>query len=143
VFNLAPYQDVPADLLALCDPLVVNEAEASALVGQPVKDPDSAARAIGQLRRRVRSAVITIGPDGAYWADDSGEGHIPTPVGVDVVDTTGAGDAFVGALASSLARGMGLAAATELGVSVGTYSVGRPGAQSSYPSLADLDAVPS
>lgn len=141
VFNLAPYQEIPADLLAVCDPLVVNEAEASALVGRIVKDPDSAARAVAQLRGRVRSVVITIGPDGAYWADESGEGHVPTRFGAKVVDTTGAGDAFVGALASSLARGMDLATATELGVRVGTYAVGRPGAQSSYPTLADLDAA--
>jgi ribokinase len=141
VFNLAPYQPLDADLLALCDPLVVNEAEAGALVGWPVNDPESAARAVKQLRDVARSVVVTIGPQGAYWADQADEGHVPTRIGATVVDTTGAGDAFVGALAASLARGADLKTATTLGVAAGTFAVGMPGAQSSYPTLADLEST--
>lgn len=139
ILNLAPYQPLDPDILALCDPLVVNEAEAGALVGWPVHDPDSAARAVRQLQSLVPSVVVTIGPQGAYWADQDDEGHIPTRIGATVLDTTGAGDAFVGALAASLARGASLEEATTLGVAAGTFAVGMPGAQSSYPTPADLE----
>ena len=139
ILNLAPYQPIETDLLALCDPLVVNEAEASALVGWSVHDAGSAARAVEQLRGASPSVVVTIGPGGACWADETGGGHVPAPDGVPVVDTTGAGDAFVGALAAQLARGVSLGDAVEAGVKAGTFAVGSPGAQSSYPTLMDLD----
>jgi ribokinase len=64
--------------------------------------------------------------------------HVDAPPVSAVVDTTGAGDAFVGALASELARGSSLAAATALGVRAGSFAVGRFGAQSSYPMRAGL-----
>lgn len=139
ILNLAPYQPIDTGLLSLCDPLVVNEAEASALVGWAVNDVDTAARAVEQLRGTSPSVVVTIGPNGAVWADAAGGGHVPAPVGVSVVDTTGAGDAFVGALAALLARGVSLRRAVEFGVQAGSFAVGSPGAQSSYPTLMDLD----
>lgn len=139
VLNLAPYQPISDELLALCDPLVVNEAEASALVGWTVQDVESAERAVRQLRRVSPSVVVTIGPRGAVWEDATGGGHMAAPEGVRVVDTTGAGDAFVGALAALLARGVSLERAVEVGVWAGSYAVGSPGAQSSYPTLLDLD----
>lgn len=138
IFNLAPYQPTSAELLAICDPLVVNETEASALVGWQVRDVQSAATAVEQLRRAVRSVVITIGPGGACWADQESSGHLPAPIAPAVVDTTGAGDAFVGALATFLARGANVGEATAVGVRAGTYAVGSLGAQSSYPTRSDL-----
>jgi ribokinase len=62
----------------------------------------------------------------------------------EVVDTTGAGDAFVGALASFLAKGESLGRAVEVGVLAGSFAVTSPGAQSSYPTLVDLqlDTIP-
>ncbi|CAA9402748.1 MAG: Ribokinase [uncultured Propionibacteriaceae bacterium] len=141
IFNLAPYQPLPADLLAICDPLVVNETEASSLVGWPVRDPSSAARAAKQLRHLTRSAVITLGAAGAYFIDRESTGHVPAPIASRVVDTTGAGDAFVGALATFLARGESFRKAVHVGVLAGTFAVGSPGAQSSYPTLADLNLV--
>jgi ribokinase len=138
VLNLAPFREIAAELLKECDPLVVNEAEASALVGWEVRDVQTAAKAVAELRARTRSIVVTIGPFGAYWADQDAEGHVPTPEGAEVVDTTGAGDAFVGGLASHLARGASLRDAVQLGVLAGTFAVRMPGAQSSYPTPADL-----
>jgi len=138
VLNLAPYQPVPADVLQSCDPLVVNETEASSLVGWSVRDPTTAAAAAEQLRRLVRSVVITLGAAGAYFVDAKSSGHVAAPVASHVVDTTGAGDAFVGALATFLAQGATFRRAVEVGVLAGTFAVGSPGAQSSYPTLHDL-----
>ncbi|MET4781942.1 ribokinase [Glaciihabitans sp. UYNi722] len=144
ILNLAPYQPIRNEILALCDPLVVNETEASALVGWQVRDAPSAARAAEQLRGVVRSVVITIGAEGAYWQDAESSGHVSAPTVYEVVDTTGAGDAFVGALASFLARGESLGRAVEVGVLAGSFAVTSPGAQSSYPTLVDLqlDTLP-
>lgn len=141
ILNLAPYQPLPLELLALCDPLVVNENEASGLVGWNITDAASATRALQQLRTIARSVVITVGAEGAYWAQADAEGHVPTPIGGRVVDTTGAGDAFVGALATFLGKGATLKEAVEVGVRAGTFAVGSPGAQSSYPTLVDLDLM--
>lgn len=138
ILNLAPYRPVPASTLAACDPLVVNESEAAALVGAEVSDPAAALRALQDLRGRVRSAVITLGAQGACWADASGSGHVPAPPVDAVVDTTGAGDAFVGALAAEVATGATLERATTVGVLAGSFAVGRFGAQSSYPVRADV-----
>jgi ribokinase len=138
VLNLAPYMPLPEDVLALCDPLVVNESEASALVGWEVRDAASARRAAEQILDPVRSVVITVGAEGAYWADGASSGHVPAPLVPEVVDTAGAGDAFVGALAVVLAAGRPLSEAVAVGVRAGSFAVRSPGAQSSYPTLEDL-----
>ena len=141
IFNLAPFQPVADQLLAACDPLVVNEAEASRLLGYDVHGA-VAERAADLLRSRTRSVVITVGAEGAYWADHHTAGHVPATGEVQVVDTTGAGDAFVGALAVELAGGAALDEAVAVGVRAGTFAVTSPGAQSSYPTRADLNLPP-
>jgi ribokinase len=138
IFNLAPFQPVADELLAVCDPLVLNETEASGLLRYDVEGAASAEGAVAQLRRRTRSVVITLGAEGAYWADERTTGHVPAVAGVQAVDTTGAGDAFVGALAVELARGASLKDAVSVGVRAGTFAVSSTGAQSSYPTRADL-----
>jgi ribokinase len=138
VFNLAPYQDVPDDLLAVSDPLVVNESEASALIGYAVHSLDDAEKAVTELVTRCRSVIITLGGQGAVWSDRTRSGHIPAEKAVEVVDTTGAGDAFIGALAASLARSASLEEAVTIGIKAGTFAVGRPGAQASYPTPDDI-----
>lgn len=138
IFNLAPFQPVEAELLAVCDPLVVNEAEASGLLGWAVHGAVGAEQAVQELRGRARSVVVTVGADGACWGDDRSSGHVPAATGVHAVDTTGAGDAFVGAVAVELASGASLEDAVVVGVQAGTFAVTSPGAQSSYPSRRDL-----
>jgi ribokinase len=119
---------VPDELLALCDPLVVNESEAHDLTDLPVGSIDEAHAAAAALRERCRSVVITLGGDGAVWADQTDAGHHAAPA-VTVVDTTGAGDAFAGALAAALADGEGLDTAVERGVAAGAAAVQWLGAQ--------------
>ncbi|HEU5026930.1 MAG TPA: ribokinase [Spirillospora sp.] len=136
VLNLSPTAPVPAGVLALCDPLVVNEHEAAWLLGGP-GEPDEMARAL--LHSGPRSAVITLGPDGAVVADADGTARIASPK-VEAVDTTGAGDAFTAALCLRLARGDTLPDAARYAARVGAAAVRRPGAQTSYPTPEDLPA---
>lgn len=130
VLNLAPAIDVPRHVIEVADPLVVNEheaAEVAAALGiqfRDVPEPDLAAA----LARVARSVVITLGADGAVWAEGPHSGMV-TAEQVDVVDTTGAGDAFVGAMAAHLAGGNSLATAVRCGVDAGTRAVRTLGAR--------------
>lgn len=141
VLNLAPYVPLSDSTLTVADPLVLNETEASALSGLSVVDRASGEAAALRLLDVARSVVITLGENGAVWASPDASGFAPAPQVDTVVDTTGAGDAFVGALAYRLAQGGDLASGVSLGVAAGSYAVGRPGAQSSYPVLADIATI--
>ncbi|WP_088316708.1 ribokinase [Kineosporia sp. R_H_3] len=139
VLNLAPAGPVPDALLARTDVLVVNEHEAALLIGEPVGDgglaPADAARRLRALG--PGAAVITLGAQGAYAQDDAGDAWARPPA-VEVVDTTGAGDAFVGALAASLARGASVTGSLEVAVVVGALAVTATGAQPSFPTAAQV-----
>jgi ribokinase len=132
VVNLAPYRPIGDDLLAHCDPLVVNESEASGLLGREVRGREQAIAAAREISGRVGSVVVTVGADGAVVATGDRVDHVPAEA-ADVVDTTGAGDAFTGALAAALSAGRSLVDAVGIGVRAGTYAVARPGAQVSFP----------
>lgn len=138
VFNLAPYRRFSAEVLTQADPLVLNEHEASSLLGWTVTDPESARQGCAELAETSRSAVITLGGAGACWATRDGSGHLPADPSARVVDTTGAGDAFVGAMAATLSLGRDLPEAVRVGVLAGTFAVASPGAQSSYATRAEL-----
>ncbi|MGI8699663.1 MAG: ribokinase [Nocardioidaceae bacterium] len=139
VLNLAPYRELPEALLGLCDPLVVNEGEALALLDIAAEDVvDSADLAI-RVGGWARSAVVTLGAAGAVVAEGYDTEEIPAGP-MTVVDTTGAGDAFTGALAAALCDGADLATAARRGAAAGSYAVGRAGAQASCPRREDLPA---
>ena len=133
VVTLAPAQEVPAELLAGLDPLLVNEHEAAILLGGGGEGRDVAADAEECARRLLglgpRSVVITLGAAGAVVADGSRVWRVPAVAVDEVVDTTGAGDAFAGALASALAGGARLADAVSAGMAAGAQAVGRAGAR--------------
>ncbi|MEU9122344.1 ribokinase [Streptomyces sp. NPDC048506] len=134
----APATALPPELLAVADPLVVNEHEARQLSGRADGTPAEWAQALRD--QGARSVVVTLGGDGALVLDDSGAGEIPG-VRVRAVDTTGAGDAFTGALATRLARGDALPEAARFAVRVGAAAVTKPGAQPSYPTRAELEVL--
>lgn len=137
ILNLAPVITLPDAVLRSCDPLVVNAGEAGDLLGRVVTDPAALESAARDLSRRARSAVVTGGAAGAWVAERGEVRHVPArPTAV--VDTTGAGDAFTGALAVALALGRDLVDAAERGAAVAAHAVGRPGAQASFPRAADL-----
>lgn len=130
LLNAAPAAELSPDLLALADPLVVNEHEARLLLGHELGSPDRATAGLVDLG--ARSVVLTLGPAGAVGRDAGGAWSVPAPQ-VEARDTTGAGDAFVGALALALARGDRMADAARFATSVAAASVQRLGAQTSYP----------
>jgi len=139
ILNLSPARPAGDRLLAAADPLVVNEHEAAFLAGGDERaDPGRQARAL--LALGPRSVVITLGAGGAYAADASGAALVRGPA-VTVVDTTGAGDAFTGALAWRLSLGDPLADATAFAVRVGAAAVAARGAQGSYPTLDQVPAA--
>jgi ribokinase len=133
VVTLAPAQAVPGELLAGLDPLLVNEHEAGFLLGGGGGNGDVAEDAEECARRLLglgpRSVVITLGAAGAVVADASGVWRVPAGTVDEVVDTTGAGDAFAGALACALAHGASLADAVRAGMASGAQAVGRAGAR--------------
>ncbi|MEW1674944.1 ribokinase [Streptomyces noursei] len=140
VLNPSPTpEDLDRALLSAADPLVVNEHEARQLTGRTDGTPAEWAAALRE--RGARSVVVTLGGDGALVLDDSGTTTVPG-VRVEAVDTTGAGDAFTGALATRLAGGAALADAARFAVRVGAAAVTKPGAQPSYPTAEDLARLP-
>lgn len=139
LLNLSPYAEVPEELLAATDVLLVNEHEASTLLGVDVESVDPAEVASRLAGRGIRRAVITRGSEGALVFDDGDHATVPA-VPVSAVDTTGCGDAFMGALALRLAAGDTLADSAAFAAVVGAYAATGHGAQSSYPTIAQLDA---
>lgn len=145
MLNAAPSVPLAAsrpEVLAVCDPLIVNEHEALDVLGAANDDPDAndferlAARL---LEAGARSVVVTIGSEGAVLADASGVSRVPAYL-VHPVDTTGAGDAFVGAAAAELAAGASLVNAARFATVVAAVSVQRLGAQASYPDRTEAEA---
>jgi ribokinase len=143
VVNCAPYRPMPPSLLARIDVLVTNELEAASLAGQPISGVDDALEAARRMRSMgPRAVVVTLGASGAVVAGPASELHVPAP-SVAVLDTTGAGDALVGALAARLALGDPLAEAVRFGVAVGSATTERLGALPVVPEaqLADSPAI--
>ncbi|MEO2099104.1 MAG: ribokinase [Brachybacterium sp.] len=138
--NPAPVMELDPAVLRASDPLVVNQHEAGLVLAQLVPDedaPEDPEQILRALREAgIPSAVLTLGADGSLVADESGVRRIP-PAPVEAVDTTGSGDAFIGALALGLARGDDLATAARLASRVGAFAATGEGAQPSYPTAAD------
>ena len=166
LLNLAPAPPEAAELVAAgVDWLVVNESEAAAVLGGPVAGlADAAEAAAALVRAGARNAVVTAGPAGAAYCgprdvpgsgprdgtrDTPGSGPRDTPDGVATVpgfpvravDTVGAGDTFVGALAVALAAGVAPLDALVAAAAAGAAAAARPGTQSGMPRPADVFAA--
>lgn len=129
LLNASPFSDAVAELLTVVDVVILNEGEAAEL-------------GAAALERPGLNVIVTRGGDGARIRPAAGGewSVIPAPR-VSVVDTTGCGDAFAGAIATELAAGADLAAAAELAVRYAALAATVPGAQSSYADRAAFDAA--
>jgi ribokinase len=135
ILTPSPVQSLPPELLTSIDLLVPNEHEAAALTG--LTDPRDAATA---LLDQVPEVVVTLGAAGSLYASRGAEPlTVPAPR-VTAVDSTGAGDTFVGTLAVALAEGRPMRAALAWASTAASMSVQRPGASSSMPYRSEIDA---
>ncbi|MGK0168858.1 MAG: ribokinase [Gammaproteobacteria bacterium] len=141
ILNAAPFVPLPEEVLHLVDVLVVNEVEAGGFTGlnnagdnpgdgASAADGLAAGRALSE--RLDLSCIVTLGAGGAVLFQDGLALAIPT-LCVDAIDTTGAGDTFVGVLAGALDEGVSLPDATRLGCAAGALACTRLGAQSGMP----------
>ncbi|WP_032829419.1 ribokinase [Pseudomonas sp. GM74] len=141
ILNPAPVsRPLPSDWYASIDYLIPNESEASALSGLSVDSLDTARAAATRLiALGAGKVIITLGAQGSLFADGQRFEHFPAPV-VKAVDTTAAGDTFVGGFAAALAAGKDEAQAIRFGQVAAALSVTRAGAQPSIPALSDVQA---
>jgi ribokinase len=138
VLNPAPARELPNELLPLVDVCVPNETELRTLTGRPTDSLEDVAAAAETLRSRgAGTVIVTLGPRGALVVGPGAAGHVPG-IPVAAVDTSGAGDAFCGALAADLAEGKSVLDAAHRANLVAARSVMKPGTQASFPRREEL-----
>lgn len=133
----APARAVSASSTMLCDYFVVNEQEAMFYLGERIDDLEQMKSAMGSLKRFCAKVVVTLGAAGSLVSFDADVHHVPA-VPVQAVDTTGAGDSFVGAFASALNDGIPDLAAASLASEVAAMATVGLGAQTSMPTSRDI-----
>jgi ribokinase len=136
ILNAAPAMSLPEEVLKLPSIFCVNELEAEGITGIEIKDLTQVFKTIIELRKRgCQMVVVTLGKLGAAFNDDSGKiFHVPLPAEVKAVDTVGAGDAFIGALAYFIAKYPNATWIQRIGASVeiASHSVQFKGTQTSF-----------
>ena len=141
ILDPGPVRHLTEAFYPCCTVITPNETEAQALVGFPVTDPASAARAASELLLRgVKIAVIKLGAQGAYYATREGS-ELVGPFQVEAVDSVAAGDAFNGALAVALAEGEEINQAVLMASAAGALAVTRTGAQDSMPTRVEVETL--
>lgn len=143
LLNPAPYAEFQPDLAALCDVILLNEVELAGLAGLP-----EVPREIGQCLQVMRAVrrfaeqtiIVTLGGEGALALGAEGSWRVPG-IAVAVVDTTGAGDCFVGAFAAARARGESLPEALAFANAAAALSVTRPGASAAMPLSGEVSTL--
>jgi ribokinase len=140
IVNPAPAVTASLAELTGADYFIPNETEAELITGLPVQTLDQAAICAAALvQKGFRRVVLTLGARGALLADSTGHLHVP-PFPVTAIDTTGAGDAFIGSLAVFLAEGISEREAIERASLYAALSTTRVGTQKSFPRRAELEA---
>lgn len=142
IFNPAPAQTIPGNLLSVIDILILNETELSAVSGMPVdiSQEQSISDAAEKIRNGNLTVVVTLGEKGVIALTDKDVIKIPGRK-VNAVDTTGAGDCFVGAFAAGIAGGKSFAESLVFGNIAASLSVTKEGAGSSMPNLDEVAAL--
>ena len=136
--NPAPYQDFPMEVMAKVDYVIPNETEAMRMLGWERVDAGNAERALRQFRTAgIKNPIITMGSRGVAYLDGETYHHQPC-CPVQAVDSTAAGDTFIGALSSALLRGKTLNESVAFAQRAAAYCVSKKGAHASIPMLRDL-----
>lgn len=139
ILNPAPAQELPEELIALTDYLIPNETELGLLSGMQVQDLSSAERAARSLLERgVGTIIVTLGSNGALIVTGEQAAHVEA-FKVDVVDTTAAGDSFIGGFAYKLLESDNLQEAVRYGCACGALAATRFGAQPSLPTREEVE----
>ncbi|SIR29791.1 ribokinase [Rhizobium sp. RU20A] len=142
VFNPAPAEPFPEDLYPLCDFIAPNETEAAALVGFALESIEDAKRAGDVfLSRGAGAALITLGSRGALYHAADRSVLVPAIAPGPAIDTTGAGDAFIGGFAAALSRGLDPAEAARYGCATAGIAVTRRGTAPAMPDLGEVEAL--
>lgn len=142
ILNTAPAEAIDDDTFALCDYVTPNETETERYTGVKVVSVDDARRAADVLLQKgVGTALITLGEQGALLHNANQSVHVPAFNAGQVVETTGAGDAFNGGFATALAQGSDPVDAAKFGCAVAGISVTRGGAANSMPQLDEVKAL--
>jgi ribokinase len=141
IVNAAPWREsVPASVFEQATWLILNRSEVSGLLGRSLSDLASITEAVSAWRSTGErpGVVVTLGAEGA-WLDGGGMREFVKAVTVErVVDTVGAGDAFVGGFVVAWMEGMGALEAARFAAAVAAISVGRPGAQDAMPQRGEV-----
>ena len=140
ILNPAPGQAIDFDAVAGLDYFVPNESEAETLTGMRIQNLDDAKKCAEQLLSHgIRRVIITLGANGSLLAGANGMEHVPA-FRVQSIDSTGAGDAFIGSFAVFLAEGLPEREAVRRANLYGALSTATVGAQKSFPGRARFDA---
>jgi ribokinase len=143
ILNPAPARPIPTELLAHVDILIPNESELSLLTGLPVVDIPSAQTAAREiLKQGVRTVIVTLGSQGALLVTETQSTHVAA-FPVDVVDTTAAGDAFIGGFAAHLLQNPNPATlqdSVRVGCACGALAATKLGAQPSLPNKEEVES---
>ncbi|WP_104665222.1 ribokinase [Ensifer adhaerens] len=141
VFNPAPAEPFPDAIYPLTDYIVPNETEAAAIVGFALNSIDDARRAgDALLAKGAGAALITLGARGVLYHNHDQSVLVPAMAPGPVIDTTGAGDAFVGGFSAALARGLVPVEAVRFGCATAGIAVTRRGTAPAMPTLAEIEA---
>ncbi|MCA3310373.1 MAG: ribokinase [Roseomonas sp.] len=138
ILNVAPAAPILPELLATTDMLVLNETEAAILAQ---REAEPAALALALAAETMREVIVTAGAAGAFWARPDGIVIDAAPPRVAVADTTGAGDAFLGAFAAFSAEGFAPEKILRLAVTAGALACTQQGAVPSLPHHAAIMAL--
>jgi len=141
ILNVAPAKVITDTTFSKVNCLIVNENEASFYIGKPITDLSSALWGCEELYKKVKNIiVITLGEKGSLLFNGKDKIHVSARK-VNVADTTGAGDSYIGSFAAKLLNGAGIVQATIFGNIAASITITKTGAQTSMPSMEEVQSI--
>ncbi|MGG1516051.1 ribokinase [Paenibacillus oryzisoli] len=141
-FNPAPAMVVPDEMYAYLNVLVLNQTEAECATGIEVSGEEAAEAAADKLiAQGVEAVILTLGEAGAYYRARDGEAVLSPAFRVDVVDTTAAGDTFIGAWSAASTEGKDVASGLRFASAAAALAVSQEGAQQSIPAREEIERL--